>query len=173
MAAAQWPLRAVAQGATQAPPYPTRPIRFVMPYAPGGSSEILARPIAVELSKSLGQQVIVDFKPGGGTTIGADFVAKSPPDGYNIVMMLSAHAINATLMPRLPYDPVKDFAVVTMAATLPLVVVVPASVADQDLSGIAGGCPRAARQAHLRIRGAGRYRSPLGGVSSSRCSRST
>jgi tripartite-type tricarboxylate transporter receptor subunit TctC len=98
-----------------------------MPYAPGGSSEILARPIAVELSKNLGQQVIVDFKPGGGTTIGADFVAKSQPDGYNIVMMLSAHAINATLMPKLPYDTVKDFAPITIAATLPLVVVVPAN----------------------------------------------
>jgi tripartite-type tricarboxylate transporter receptor subunit TctC len=71
--------------------------------------------------------VIVDFKPGGGTTIGADFVAKSQPDGYNIVMMLSAHAINATLMPKLPYDTVKDFAPITIAATLPLVVVVPAN----------------------------------------------
>ena len=127
MTAAQWPALSGAQTAAQLAPYPTRPIRFVMPYAPGGSSEILARPIAVELSKNLGQQVIVDFKPGGGTTIGADFVAKSPPDGYNIVMMLSAHAINATLMPKLPYDTVKDFAPITIAATLPLVVVVPAN----------------------------------------------
>jgi tripartite-type tricarboxylate transporter receptor subunit TctC len=96
-----------------------------MPYAPGGSSELLARPIAQEMSKNIGQQVIVDFKPGGGTTIGADFVAKSAPDGHTLVMMLSAHAINATLMPKLPYDTVKDFAPITIAATLPLVVVVP------------------------------------------------
>ena len=108
----------------QAQAWPTRPIRFIMPYAPGGSSEILARPLAAELTKTLGQTVIVDFKPGGGTTIGADLVAKSAPDGYTLVMMLSAHAINATLMPKLPYDPVKDFAPVTIAATLPLVVVV-------------------------------------------------
>ena len=106
--------------------FPTKPIRFVMPYAPGGSSEILARPIAQELSRTLGQSVFVDFKPGGGTTIGADFVAKSAPDGHTLVMMLSAHAINATLMPKLPYDTVKDFAPITIAATLPLVVVVPA-----------------------------------------------
>ena len=125
-AAAQWPALSGAQTASQPVTFPTKPVRFVMPYAPGGSSEILARPIAVELSKNLGQQVIVDFKPGGGTTIGADFVAKSQPDGYNIVMMLSAHAINATLMPKLPYDTVKDFAPITIAATLPLVVVVPA-----------------------------------------------
>ena len=106
--------------------FPSKPIRFVMPYAPGGSSEILARPIAQELTRNLGQSVFVDFKPGGGTTIGADFVAKSAPDGYTLVMMLSAHAINATLMPKLPYDTVKDFAPITIAATLPLVVVVPA-----------------------------------------------
>ena len=119
--AAPWPQTALAQ-----PAWPARPIRFIMPYAPGGSSEILARPIAQELTKNLGQPVIIDFKPGGGTTIGADLVAKSQPDGYTLVMMLSAHAINATLMPKLPYDTVRDFAPITLAATLPLVVVVPA-----------------------------------------------
>lgn len=106
--------------------YPSRPIRFIMPYPPGGSSEILARPIAHELTRSLGQSVFVDFKPGGGSTIGADTVAKSAPDGHTVVMMLTAHAINAALMPKLPYDTVRDFASVTLAATLPLVVVVPA-----------------------------------------------
>ena len=116
----QMPGRAVAQA------YPSKPIRFIMPYPPGGSSEILARPIAHELTKSLGQSVFVDFKPGGGSTIGADTVAKSPPDGHTVVMMLTAHAINASLMPKLPYDTVRDFASVTLAATLPLVVVVPA-----------------------------------------------
>lgn len=113
---------AFAQGA-----FPSRPVRFVMPYAPGGSSEILARPIAAEMGKSLGQNVFIEFKPGGGTTIGADLIAKSAPDGYNIVMMLTAHAVNATLMKKLPYDTVKDFASITLAATLPLVVVVNAA----------------------------------------------
>lgn len=116
-----WP-RALAQGG-----YPAKPIRFVMPYAPGGSSEILARPIAAEMSKSLGQNVFIEFKPGGGTTIGADMIAKSAPDGYSIVMMLTAHAVNASLMKKLPYDTVKDFASITLAATLPLVVVVNAA----------------------------------------------
>jgi len=106
--------------------YPNRPVRFVMPYPPGGSSEILARPIAIELTKQLGQPVIIDYKPGGGTTIGADFIAKSPPDGYTLIMLLTAHAINASLMPRLPYDTQKDFASITLAATQPLVVEVPA-----------------------------------------------
>jgi len=119
--ATPWP-DALAQGG-----YPVKPIRFVMPYAPGGSSEILARPIAAEMSKSLGQNVFIEFKPGGGTTIGADMIAKSAPDGYNIVMMLTAHAVNASLMKKLPYDTVKDFASITLAATLPLVVVVNAA----------------------------------------------
>jgi tripartite-type tricarboxylate transporter receptor subunit TctC len=116
----------ISSNAAKAQAYPSKPIRFIMPYPPGGSSEILARPIVVEMSKNLGQSVFIDFKPGGGTTIAADMVAKSPPDGQSIIMMLSAHAINATLMPKLPYDTVKDFASITLAATLPLVVVVPA-----------------------------------------------
>ena len=107
--------------------YPNKTIRFVMPYPPGGSSEILARPIAAEMTKNVGQSVFIDFKPGGGTTIGADLIAKSAPDGYNIIMMLTAHAVNASLMPKLPYDTVKDFASITLAATLPLVVVVNAA----------------------------------------------
>lgn len=109
-------------GALQAQAWPTKPIRFVMPYPPGGSSDILARPIANEMTKSLGQPVLIEYKPGGGSTIGADFIAKSPPDGHTLVMLLTAHAINASLMPKLPYDTVKDFAGITLAATQPLVV---------------------------------------------------
>ncbi len=113
----------LAQGAF-AQAFPSKPIRMVMAYPPGGSSDILARPIANEMSKSMGQQVLIEYKPGAGSTIGADYVAKSAPDGYNMVMLLAAHAINATLVPKLPYDTVKDFSSITLAATLPLVVVV-------------------------------------------------
>ena len=113
--------------------FPTKPIRFIMPYPPGGSSEILARPIALEMSKSIGQQVVIDYKPGAGSTIGADITAKSPPDGHTIVMLLTAHAINASLMPSLPYDTMKDFASVTLAATLPLVVVVNSQAPIQSI----------------------------------------
>ena len=116
--------------------YPNKPIRFVMPYPPGGSSEILARPIVAELTRNIGQSVFIDFKPGGGSTIGADLIAKSAPDGYNIVMMLTAHAVNATLMAKLPYDTVKDFASITLAATLPLVVVVNAQSPIRTLADL-------------------------------------
>ena len=105
-----------------AQPFPSRPIRFIMAYPPGGSSDVLARPIAIEMTKGLGQAVLLDYKPGAGSTIGADFTAKSPPDGHTIALLLTAHAVNATLMPKLPYDTLKDFAPITLAATAPLVV---------------------------------------------------
>ncbi len=102
--------------------FPVKPIRFILPYPPGGNSEVLGRPIANEMSKSLGQPVVIEYKPGAGSSIGADATAKSPPDGYTVVMLLPAHAVNATLMPNLPYDTVKDFASVTLLVTAPLVV---------------------------------------------------
>jgi len=104
--------------------FPTRPIRFVMAYPAGGSSDILAQPIAAELSKSLGQPVVIEYKPGGGSTIAADLIAKSPPDGHALVILLSPLAINATMVPNLPYDTAKDFRAITLAARLPLAVVV-------------------------------------------------
>lgn len=127
---------ALAMQAAAAQTYPTKPIRFIMAYPPGGSSDILARPIANEMSKSLGQSVLIDYKPGAGSSIGADTIAKSAPDGYTIGMLLSAHAVNASLMSKLPYDTVKDFASITLAATLPLVVVVNAQAPMQTLQDL-------------------------------------
>jgi tripartite-type tricarboxylate transporter receptor subunit TctC len=126
----------VAPFAAQAQTWPARPVRFIMPYPPGGSSDILARPIANEMSKSLGQPVLIEYKPGGGSTIGADYIAKSAPDGYNIIMLLTAHAINASLMPKLPYDTLKDFSSITLAATLPLVVEVNAQAPINNLQDL-------------------------------------
>jgi tripartite-type tricarboxylate transporter receptor subunit TctC len=102
--------------------YPNRPIKFIMAYPPAGSSDMLARPIANEMTKGLGQPVLLAYKPGAGSSIAADFTAKSAPDGYTIVLLLTAHAVNATLMPKPPYDTVKDFTPITLAAVTPLVV---------------------------------------------------
>ena len=113
---------AVCATTTALAQYPNRPIRFVMAYPPAGSSDVLARPIANEMTKGLGQPVLLEYKPGAGSTIGADFTAKSAPDGYTIVLLLTAHAVNATLMPKLPYDTLKDFTPITLAAVAPLVV---------------------------------------------------
>lgn len=142
-------------GSAFAQAFPTKPIRFIMPYPPGGSSEILARPIALEMSKNLGQQVVIDYKPGAGSTIGADVTAKSPPDGYTIVMLLNAHAINASLMPKLPYDTVKDFASVTLAATLPLVVVVNSQASIQTIQDLINAAKASPGKLNYASAGAG------------------
>jgi len=105
--------------------YPNKPVRMVVGFAAGGISDVLGRAIAIPLSKQLGQQVIVENKPGAGTTIAGDFVAKSAPDGYNIWLQdITTHAINNTLYPKLPYDSTKDFTFVAMVASTPLMLVV-------------------------------------------------
>ena len=104
--------------------FPTKPIRFFTPYPPGGTTDILARLVGAKMHEAWGQPVIVEAKPGAGGNIGADFVAKSPADGYTILMGASGPlAINASLFSKLPYDPVKDFAPVVLSASVPLVLV--------------------------------------------------
>jgi len=111
-----------AAGHAQA--YPTRPIRLVVPFPPGGSLDVVARAIGQKLTAAWGQHVVVDNRPGAGGNIGADLVAKSAPDGYTILEgALSTHAVNVSLYGKLPYDPVKDFAPITLVATTPNVLV--------------------------------------------------
>lgn len=114
----------IAQASTTREQYPTRPIRWIVPLPAGGGADIVARTIAERLSKNIGQQVIVDNRPGGGTVIGADLAAKAPPDGYTLLLgTATTHAINASLVRKLPYDPVKDFAPITLVAVLPQIIV--------------------------------------------------
>ncbi len=107
--------------AAQAPTsYPTKPIRMILPYPPGGGTDVIARPLAAKLSEFIGQQVIVDNRGGANGNIGMEFVAKAPADGYTIALALSAqYAVNPTLYPKLPYDPTKDFAPVTLLGEAP------------------------------------------------------
>ena len=105
--------------------YPTKPVRLVVGFAAGGISDVLGRAIAIPLSKQLGQQVIVENKPGAGTTIAGDFVMKSMNDGYTLWLQdITTHAINANLYAKLPYDSMKDFSFVAMVASTPLMLVV-------------------------------------------------
>jgi tripartite-type tricarboxylate transporter receptor subunit TctC len=121
--AAMAPDAAMAQAA-----YPVKPIRFVVPFPPGGGTDILSRALAQKLSESLGQQVVIDNRPGAGGNIGADIAAKAAPDGYTLVMGQTSNlAINPTLFAKMPYDAVRDFAPVTLVTAAPLVVVVPQS----------------------------------------------
>lgn len=103
--------------ATAAETYPTKPIRFVTPYAAGGGADLIARTLGQKLSELLGQPVVVDNRPGAGATVGADIVAKSPPDGYTILLADTSHAIGASLYKRLPYDAVRDFAAVSQVVS--------------------------------------------------------
>jgi len=105
--------------------WPSRPVHLVVPYAPGGPVDLSARLIAPKLQQALGQPVVVENKPGAGGNIGADFVAKSSPDGHTLVMgAIATHAINPALYPKLAYDPVRDFRHIALLVQVPNVLVV-------------------------------------------------
>jgi tripartite-type tricarboxylate transporter receptor subunit TctC len=109
--------------------YPTKPIRLVVPFPPGGATDILARDVAQKLTEAWGQSVIVDNRPGAGGNIGSELVAKSAPDGYTLEMgTVGTHAINASLYAKMPYDHVKDFVPVILVAGVPNVLVVTPSL---------------------------------------------
>ncbi|MGZ5256775.1 MAG: Bug family tripartite tricarboxylate transporter substrate binding protein, partial [Burkholderiales bacterium] len=130
MMAAIVPSVAMAAQPDKTGAYPTKPIRLVVPLTAGGPTDLIARIIALPLGEALGQQVIVDNRPGAGGNIGADLVAKSPPDGYTLFMGTSGPlAINSSLYAKLPFDPIRDFSPVILAASAPFVVIVHPSVA--------------------------------------------
>jgi len=112
--------------------WPTKPVRIVVPFAPGGTTDILARAVAPELSKAFGQQFVVDNRTGAGGNVGADIVAKSPGDGYTLLMgTVGTHGINKSLYPKMPFDPQKDFAPITLVAGVPNVMVMNAEKAGK------------------------------------------
>jgi len=104
--------------------YPTKPVRMLVPFPPGGGTDIIARLIAQKLTETWGQQVIVDNRPGASMMIASEMVAKAPPDGYTIIMSSINHTINPSLYSKIPYDTVADFAPVTLVGTTPFVLVV-------------------------------------------------
>ena len=119
--------------------WPSKPVRIVVPFAPGGTTDILARALAPELGKAFGQTFIIDNKPGAGGNLGADLVAKSPADGYTLLMgTVGTQAINAALYPKMPFDPLKDLAPITMMAGVPNVLVMnPAKAQAAGIKNVA------------------------------------
>ena len=142
------PLVILAAGAIHAQPnanYPNRPVRMIVPFAPGGSSDANARIIAPALTERWKQQIIIDPRPGAATVLGTDLAAKSPPDGHTLLFTTDIHAINAAFGVSLPYDSLKDFSFVSQLTTSPLML-----VAQPSLGG-------GVIQSHVaaRFRGAG------------------
>ena len=126
---------AAAGGDAWAQAWPSKPIKYVVPFAPGGTTDILARTISEKLSVALGQPVVVENKPGAGGGLGADFTAKAAPDGYTIMGgTISTHAINASLYTNLPYDPIKDFVAVTLIARVPNMLVINPNIPAKNVA---------------------------------------
>ena len=120
-----------------AQPFPTKPIRFVVPFAPGGSTDTLGRVLGQKLSDSLGQQVVIDNRTGANGNIGMEIVAKAPPDGHTIVLGYIANvAIGPSLYEKLPFDPIRDYEPITLLATSPNVLVAHPGVAVQNLKDV-------------------------------------
>ncbi len=134
-----------AQGLAQAQPkFPTKPVRIVAPTSAGSQTDTLARMIGSKMSESWGQPVVVENRPGGGTTIGANVVAKAAPDGYTLLLAPAAFVTNAALQPNLPYDPLRDFAGVTQIGfSIPVLIVAPALGVKsvKDLIGLSQAKP--------------------------------
>lgn len=117
-------LLTIPGGSALAQSYPAKTLKIIVPFAPGGISDVLARVLGQKLNESWGQPVVIENRPGAGTTIAADFIAKSPPDGYTLYFIdLTTHAINASLYRKLPYDSIKDFAPVMLVTSTPLMLV--------------------------------------------------
>jgi tripartite-type tricarboxylate transporter receptor subunit TctC len=118
----------------EAQTYPTRTVRIVVPATPGGAIDLIARSLAEKMTASLGQPVVVENKPGASNNLGTDFVAKSPPDGYTLVIIASSHATNKFLFKQMPFDPVKDFEPVVYTHVVPLLLAVNPSVPAKTVS---------------------------------------
>jgi tripartite-type tricarboxylate transporter receptor subunit TctC len=113
--------------------YPTKPIRIIVPFAPGGGTDVTARLVGQPLAEKLGQPVVIDNRPGAGTMLGTELTAKAPADGYTIMIASASHAINPTLYRKVNYDPLRDFAPITLAISFPFVIAVHPSVPAQSV----------------------------------------
>lgn len=125
---------ALGSAVASAAGFPDKPVTLVVPYPPGGATDVIARLIAEKLPAAWGQQVIVNNRPGAGTTVAAEAVARAPGDGYTLYMTTAAHTISASLYKKLNYDPLKDFAPLTLTSTIPLVLVTAPSLPVKNLA---------------------------------------
>jgi tripartite-type tricarboxylate transporter receptor subunit TctC len=155
---------ALASAGVLAQAYPSRPIRVIVPFAPGGFTDVVARILGQKLSLALGQQVIIENKPGAGSTIGTDFVSKAAPDGHTLVMVSSTHVISPWLYKNLPYDPIKSFAVVSKLADSPYVLLVNPKVPARNVQEFIALAKAAPNTIHYASSGNGSAQHMMGGL---------
>src|SRR6185436_8254655 len=123
----------IAPAGAQAQAYPTKSIRLLVGFPVGVGADVAARVLAPRMSESLGQQIIVDNRPGAGSSIASEITAKAPPDGYTLVSIGSSHAVNAALYPKLPYAPAAGFNAITIVATAPVAITANPAVPAKNL----------------------------------------
>ena len=124
----------IASACAFAQSYPVKPIRVIVGFAPGGGTDVTARVIAPPLAERLGQRVVIDNRPGADGVLGSDLAAKSPPDGYTLLMVNSGHTVNPGVFKKLPYDTLRDFAPVTLVAMIANLLVVHPSLPARSLA---------------------------------------
>jgi tripartite-type tricarboxylate transporter receptor subunit TctC len=155
---------AAAPGFAQPAAWPTRPVRLVVPFAPGGFTDVTARILGQKLSQAFGQQFVIENRPGAGSTIGTDMVAKSAPDGYTLLMVSSTHVISPWLYKNLPYDPVKSFTVVGKLVESPYVLLVHPKVQAKNVQEFIALAKSAPQKIHYASSGNGSAQHLMGGL---------
>lgn len=120
-------------GSAHAQAWPNKPIRMVVPYTPGGYTDLMARLVSEKMSTALGQAIVIENKPGANAVIGTDTVAKAAPDGYTFGTVIAAHSVNPTLNPKLPYDTMKDLTYVSLTSVAPLILIATPSLPAKDM----------------------------------------
>ena len=155
---------ALSVSAALAQSYPTKPVKLIVPFAPGGFTDVVARIVGQKLSASMGQQFVIENKAGAGSIIGTDFVAKAPPDGYTLVMVSTTHVISPWIYRSMPYDPIKSFTVVSKLVDSPYVLLVNPKVPARDVKEFIALAKAAPDTLHYASSGNGSSQHLMGGL---------
>jgi len=155
---------ALALGTASAQGYPNKPVRLIVPFAPGGFTDVVARILGQKLSVAMGQQFVIENKAGAGSTIGTDFVAKAAPDGYTLVMISTTHVISPWIYKTMPYDPIKSFTVVSKLVDSPYVLLVNPKVQANNVKELVALAKAAPETIHYASSGNGSSQHLMGGL---------
>lgn len=154
----------LAMGTAWAQAYPNKPVKLIVPFAPGGFTDVVARILGQKLSVAMGQQFVVENKAGAGSTIGTDFVAKAAPDGYTLVMISTTHVISPWIYKTMPYDPIKSFTVVSKLVDSPYVLLVNPKVPANNVKELVALAKAAPETIHYASSGNGSSQHLMGGL---------